>query len=76
MKKLALKLDSLQVETFTTDEQQLTRKGTVRGHYGTTHTQAGQTCDYSCGGTCDDDTCQYTCTQTALYTYCNGVECY
>lgn len=58
MKKLALQLDSLEVETFTTAEQQPTARGTVEGYYGTTHTG------------------HETCTQTALYTYCDGVQCY
>ncbi|HEX2079817.1 MAG TPA: hypothetical protein VHG08_19025 [Longimicrobium sp.] len=48
MKKLAMKLDELRVETFTTDEQPVER-GTVHGHYGTTHTQATN-CDYTCPG--------------------------
>lgn len=58
MKKLALQLDDLKIETFATGEQQPTVRGTVEGHYGTNHTAND------------------TCTQTALYTYCNGVECY
>jgi len=77
MKKLSLELDQLQVETFTTGGQRLPEKGTVQGHYGTNHTQAGHTCDaVSCGGTCYEYTCEWTCTQTARYTYCDGVECY
>ncbi|HEX2079815.1 MAG TPA: hypothetical protein VHG08_19015 [Longimicrobium sp.] len=56
MKKLTLKLDDLRVETFTTAEQ-TGGKGTVQGHYGTTHTQQGQTCQGSCGA----NTCDYTC---------------
>ena len=61
MKKLMLKLDDLRVETFTTGDRAAGR-GTVRGHYGTTHTQAGDTCDYeSCMGSCGGDTCDYTC---------------
>ncbi|HEX5725115.1 MAG TPA: hypothetical protein VFX98_06595 [Longimicrobiaceae bacterium] len=55
MKKLTLKLDDLKVDTFTAAEQPDGR-GTVAGHYGTTHTQHGQTCGPSCG-----DTCDYTC---------------
>jgi len=38
MKKLALELDELQVETFTTSAEQQPAKGTVQGHYGTNHT--------------------------------------
>ncbi len=57
MKKLTLKMDDLQVDTFTTDEQS-DGKGTVAGHYGTTHTQqGGETCE----GTCAGATCYYTC---------------
>ena len=51
MKKLALKLGDLRVETFTTAEKPGGR-GTIQGHYGTTHTQAGETCWVSCQGTC------------------------
>ena len=58
MKKLKLKMDELRVETFSTGEAHAGR-GTVQGHYGTTHTEAGDTCtDYTCAG----DTCgEYTC---------------
>lgn len=69
MKKLRMKLDELRVDTFATGGH-LAARGTVQGHYGTTHTQAGETCDYTCG-----DTCQNTCTQTNLYTDCNGMQC-
>ncbi|HEU0301637.1 MAG TPA: hypothetical protein VFR37_19435 [Longimicrobium sp.] len=51
MKKLTLKLDDLEVDTFTTAEQS-GGKGTVQGHYGTTHTQEGHTCNFSCDYTC------------------------
>ncbi|HEU0301639.1 MAG TPA: hypothetical protein VFR37_19445 [Longimicrobium sp.] len=60
MKKLALRLDDLEVDTFTTAER-TGGKGTVRGHYGATHTQGGETCWASCFGTCGGDTCDYTC---------------
>jgi hypothetical protein len=51
MKKLALKLSDLHVDTFTTADRSGGR-GTVRGHYGTTHTQEGHTCNVSCDYTC------------------------
>jgi hypothetical protein len=58
MKKLSLKLDDLHVETFTTAER-LAGRGTVQGHYGTTHTQAGETCGF--GFTCGAGSgCQVT----------------
>jgi hypothetical protein len=57
MKKLALELDDLKIDTFVTGKQPTVR-GTVEGHYGTNHTA------------------METCTQTALYTHCNGVQCY
>lgn len=62
MKKLALRMDDLRVETFTTAEQPGGR-GTVAGHYGTTHTQQGQgaSCDPTCQDSCGGDTCDYTC---------------
>ena len=68
MKKLALKLADLQVETFTTAAQTGGR-GTVQGHYGTTHTQAGETCEATCAEgytcaywyTCENTGCNYTC---------------
>jgi hypothetical protein len=67
MKKLELKLDDLQVETFTTAERPAGR-GTVEGHYGTTHTQAGETCDVTCAGTCRGyDTCFVSCQMTQCW---------
>jgi hypothetical protein len=65
MKKLSLRLDDLHVETFATAEPRSGR-GTVQGHYGTTHTQAGHTCDVSCEGTCEAS-CNGTCLDS-----CNG----
>lgn len=55
MKKLALKLDDLRIDTFTTGKPP-TGKGTVQGHYGTTHT--GET---ACLGSCPPDTCYISC---------------
>lgn len=52
MKKLMLNLDELTVESYATDRQSPPR-GTVVGHYGTTHTLGGgPTCDLSCHQTC------------------------
>jgi hypothetical protein len=66
MKKLSLKLDDLQVETFTTSGQPGER-GTVQGHYGTNHT------NQSCDGTCFNWTCiyYYTCEDTGCNHTCN-----
>jgi hypothetical protein len=60
MKKLALRLDDLRVDAFTTDEPPATR-GTVAGHYGTTHTNQGASCEPTCQDSCGGDTCDYTC---------------
>lgn len=59
MKKLALDLSELEVESFplqVTEEE----RGTVQGHYPTA------TCDQSCGGTCVScvATCYNTCPNT------------
>ena len=51
MKKLALKLEDLRVDTFTTAEEAAGR-GTVEGHYGTTHTAEGFSCEPTCAYTC------------------------
>lgn len=63
MKKLVLKLDDLRVDTFTTAGAPAGR-GTVAAHYGTTHTQAGETCDVTCG---DQDTCFVSCRVTECW---------
>lgn len=63
MKKLALRLDQLQVETFTTGRL-LPSGGTVHGHYGTTHTQAGDSCPGTCQGA---DTCFVSCRMTECW---------
>ncbi|MBW3571054.1 MAG: hypothetical protein KY467_08100 [Gemmatimonadetes bacterium] len=53
MKKLTLNVEALRVESFATDKQSAER-GTVVGHYGTTHTEFGQeTCDLSCMQSCN-----------------------
>lgn len=65
MKKL--KLDDLEVETFRTAERTGGR-GTVQGHYGTTHTQAGDTC-LTCQG---QDTCFVSCQMSECW---QGNEC-
>lgn len=61
MKKLTLKMEDLRVDTFTAEADKPAARGTVAAHYGTTHTQAGETCWQSCFGTCGGDTCDYTC---------------
>ena len=67
MKKLSLKLDDLSVDTFSTAPGEGGSRGTVAGHYGTTHTMQATACDtcarqWTAEGTCDDtcgppDTC-------------------
>jgi hypothetical protein len=42
---------------------------------GSCDASCGGTCDASCNGTCDW-TCGPRCGQTALYTACDGMECY
>ena len=71
MKKLSLKLDDLNVETFDTTTA-LKEKGTVFGEQCTCPTQCtcpgcptceggGQSCDYSCDDSCAYGTCVETC---------------
>jgi hypothetical protein len=55
MKKLALRLDDLRVDTFAA-EAPLAGKGTVQGHYGTNHTN-----ETMCLGSCPPDTCYISC---------------
>ena len=73
--KLKLKLEDLQVDTFSTTEAQK-QKGTVFGEQCTCWTQCGQntcpgcpTCDASCNGTCGA-TCEASCNGT-----CNEATC-
>jgi hypothetical protein len=74
MKKLSLKLDELQVETFEAEADLNARRGTVKGHW-TWETCPNQwTCD---GTTCgrqftNEGTCDNTCGQPATcgYHYC------
>lgn len=66
MKKLALKLDDLRVDTFAT-EMPLNLKGTVQGHYGTNHTA-----ETGCLGSCPPDTCYVSC---AAALTCHGMAC-
>jgi hypothetical protein len=72
MRKLQLKLDDLRVDAFTTAGAPAGR-GTVAGYYGTTHTQAGETCDATCDGTCrGQDTCFVSCQMSQCW---QGNEC-
>lgn len=82
MKKLALNVDELRVDSFDTASIPDVR-GTVNGHYtiDTTCVQTCTTCQNSCRGTCDwscqgscDNTCQYTCNLTCPYTC--GFSCF
>lgn len=68
MKKLTLKLDDLRVDTFTTAGAPAGR-GTVEGHYGTTHTQQGESCVGTCRG---QDTCFVSCQMSQCW---QGNEC-
>lgn len=53
MKKLALKVEELEVESFRTADADGGERGTVHGHYGTNHTD-GETCHWKFF-TCDFD---------------------
>jgi len=72
MKKLALNLDELHVESFGTSSGEPDDRGTIQGRVmgvGTENTCEPQvtcnstchTCEESCVGTCYDYTCNYTC---------------
>ena len=78
MRKLTLDLDSLDVQSFATDEE-TPANGTVFGHtgyfcastyYGCTYTDF-ETCESGC--TCGQHTCEATCYWTCAT--CNGVTC-
>jgi hypothetical protein len=57
MQKLKLALDDLRVDTFTPGGEAPAR-GTVAAHYGTAHTEFGNTC--SCPESVDGHTCAFT----------------
>jgi hypothetical protein len=61
MKKLKLELDDLRVDTFTPGREDSAR-GTVDGHYGTTHTENAWTCISCkwCEETVNNFTCEFT----------------
>ncbi len=78
MKKLALKLEDLRVDSFSTTLNDNVR-GTIFGEQCTCWTNCTcpgcPTCDHSCGGTCDascngtcGDSCAGCCCATADYT--------
>ncbi|HEY0017631.1 MAG TPA: hypothetical protein VGC13_15070 [Longimicrobium sp.] len=75
MKKLALDLDELCVESFDTTAPPKDSRGTVQGnmqsYYGGT---CAQTC-YTCAGTCQV-TCYNSCAGTCHEPSCNGGTCY
>jgi hypothetical protein len=88
MKKLTLRPDDLQVETFPTTSVRKKDNGTVFGEQCTCPTACTcpgcPTCDESCNGTCDDscyDTCSDTynetcrCTRDARIGSCYGYSC-
>lgn len=84
MKKLALKLDELRVDSFATESKQLDLRGTVEGHNSlngtcpftcyTCQASCPGSCAYSCQGTCAG-TCQNTCPGTCVYTCGNTCQC-
>jgi hypothetical protein len=61
MKKLSLNLEKLTVESFRTAEE-AEERGTVAGHYGTTHTEFTYTNCLTCYP--DEKTCDARCTTT------------
>ena len=81
MSKLKLRLDDLQVDTFSTTAARK-EKGTVFGEQCTCWTNCTcpgcPTCDASCNGTCDNTcahTCAYTCDDASCAGTC-GFTCY
>lgn len=90
MKKLALNLEELHVESFATSPGERDDRGTIQGRVmgaGTENTCQAQitcdptcwnTCPDTCGGTCMDLTCQFTCggaTDCATHGYTCGDTC-
>ena len=69
MRKLALDLDALSVDTFETERRGAGARGTVRGHDsldpggGTQGDTCGLTCPATCRPSCGD-TCFWTCAPT------------
>lgn len=85
MKKLVLKLDDLQVDSFAASEHAETHGKTVRAHIslncaslsdcdscGCGTRYAGGTCEYyTCAPTCAGDTCEYqTCMAQCTNEFC------
>jgi hypothetical protein len=69
MKKLALKLDDLEVISFETSRTTAER-GTVRGNEATHGNTCAGTCAFSCAGTCDIS-CVPSCISTCDMAPCN-----
>jgi len=73
MKKLSLRLDELHVESFDTSPDGKNQEGTVFGEQCTCYTNCTcpgcPTCDWTCGYTCDDNTC-ISCANTCQNTGC------
>ncbi|HEX5724651.1 MAG TPA: pinensin family lanthipeptide [Longimicrobiaceae bacterium] len=70
MKKLALKLDDLEVTSFETSPTTVER-GTVVANAPTNGNTCPQTCGFSCGGTCDiscNPSCISTCDMAPCFT--------
>jgi hypothetical protein len=71
MKKLALKLDDLEVTSFETSRTTAER-GTVAANGQTNGNTCPQTCGFSCAGTCDiscDPSCISTCDMAPCATF-------
>lgn len=72
MKKLALNIDDLSVESFSSAPDALSLRGTVRGRGGT----CAVTCNYSCGGTCAGTCNEFTCENScSCWATCAGYTC-
>ncbi len=83
MKKLALNVDALRVQSFATADQAVGR-GTVHGEACTCQTactcpgcpSCGDTCPNTCYETCDDPscfTCEFSCWETCQNTCYTGL---
>jgi hypothetical protein len=73
MKKLALKLDDLQVETFDPSSTKPEVRGTVEGHESLNGT-CGQSC-YTCQVSCNGLSC-FSCNGSCEMSVCYGQSCF
>ncbi|HEX2077137.1 MAG TPA: hypothetical protein VHG08_05495 [Longimicrobium sp.] len=65
MKKLKLDVEAVEVESFPTQDEDGSRRGTVLGH-SDTETQYQHTCWETCPNTCNQ--AHYTCARTCIWT--------